>query len=139
MIFFALLFAPQSLVNPRISCRNHLFSRVWGRPPPRPWPRRPEAPAAERRLKVTPFCAEKRENAHFPFAFSSFCLEPKGKVVQLLEIYPAVQKVRSGSVGHQGAISPPGNDRYTGLSAPLAVTPRRPPEIYGSFAVASHF
>ena len=83
--------------------------------------------AAQRRLTLMPICSEKRENAHFPLTFSSFCLEPKGKNVQLLEIYPAVQKVRSGSVGHQGAISPPGNDRYTGLSAPLAVTPRRPP------------
>ena len=87
--------------------------------------------AAQRRLTLTPFCSEKRENAHFPLTFSSFCLEPKGKNVQLLEIYPAVQKVRSGSVVLTVPSHPSENDRYTGLSAPLAVTPRRPPEPSG--------
>ena len=84
--------------------------------------------AAQRRLTLTPFCSEKRKNAHFPFASSSFCLEPKGKVVQLLEICPAVPKVRAGSVVHQVLTTLLENDRYTGLSAPLAVTPRRHPE-----------
>ena len=71
--------------------------------------------AAQRRLTLTPFCFEKRENAHFPFTFSSFCLEPKGKVVQLLEICPAVPKVRAGSVVLTVLSHPSENDRYTGL------------------------
>ena len=37
---------------------------------------------------LTPLSAKKRENAHFCFTSCSFFVEPRGKVVQLLEICP---------------------------------------------------
>ena len=38
---------------------------------------------------LTPLSAKKRENAHFCFTSCSFFVEPRGKVVQNLEICPA--------------------------------------------------
>ena len=73
---------------------------------------------------LTPLSAKKRENAHFCFTSCSFFVEPRGKVVQNLEICPAhpVPK-RAPTVLHLSVAPPSKTPLFDGFELPHARTP----------------
>ena len=73
---------------------------------------------------LTPLSAKKRENAHFCFTSCSFFVEPRGKVVQNLEICPAHPWIRvDHTVYHLSTTTPSKTPLFDGFELPHARTP----------------
>ena len=86
-----------------------------------------QSSAAERRPMLTPLSAKKRENAHFCFTSCSFFVEPRGKVVQNLEICPAhTFPQRPPTVHHPSTTTPSKTPLFDGFELPHARTTSGP-------------
>ena len=82
---------------------------------------------------LTPLSAKKRENAHFCFTSCSFFVEPRGKVVQNLEICPAhTFPQRPPTVFHLSFITPSKTPLFDGFELPHARTPPKGVAVPGS-------